>query len=210
MTLIMATLFSTFLCLIAYKMFHNWTTATRTERVLGVAFFMLASILTLFVAMSQAYYEGRGNPLPELVAPVTPDVGPQLTDVPPRDRASIQARKQHVRQSRVLYIAASKSVSQAMPPAPVRSHWDALADCESGEWDGQGNPIAGSANWHVDAYHDGGLQFLPSTWTAFKPADYPERAFAASREQQILVAERVQAAQGWGAWPVCSKKVGLR
>ena len=31
----------------------------------------------------------------------------------------------------------------------------------------------------------------------------------ATREQQIAVAERVQAGQGWGAWPVCSKQAGM-
>ncbi|AXK37638.1 LysM peptidoglycan-binding domain-containing protein [Streptomyces armeniacus] len=31
----------------------------------------------------------------------------------------------------------------------------------------------------------------------------------ATREQQIEVAERVVAEQGWGAWPVCSARYGL-
>jgi Tfp pilus assembly protein FimV len=30
------------------------------------------------------------------------------------------------------------------------------------------------------------------------------------RAQQIAVAEKVLAAQGWNAWPVCSKKAGAR
>jgi hypothetical protein len=32
----------------------------------------------------------------------------------------------------------------------------------------------------------------------------------ASREEQIRVAKKVQASQGWGAWPACSSKLGLR
>ncbi|MGH0053625.1 MAG: transglycosylase family protein, partial [Sphaerochaetaceae bacterium] len=43
-----------------------------------------------------------------------------------------------------------------------------------------------------------------------KPEGYPEAAYQATREQQILVGERVQAAQGWKAWPACSLKIGLR
>ncbi len=35
-------------------------------------------------------------------------------------------------------------------------------------------------------------------------------AHHASREEQIVVAERVLAKQGWGAWPACSRKLGLR
>lgn len=82
--------------------------------------------------------------------------------------------------------------------------WDALARCEaSGRWDVvrliDGRP----------AYF-GGLQFSPRTWDAFRPSDFPALASDATREQQILVAERVLARQGWGAWPACSERLGLR
>lgn len=97
------------------------------------------------------------------------------------------------------------------PAEPSRSHWDDLADCESGRWARGGTPIEGSATWSSTAgYFEGGLQFAPPTWDGFRDADMPSSAHDASREIQILVAERVQAAQGWGAWPVCSRKVGLR
>lgn len=43
------------------------------------------------------------------------------------------------------------------------------------------------------------------------PSDlYAPEAWQASREQQIAVAQKVQAAQGWGAWPACTSKLGLR
>jgi len=82
--------------------------------------------------------------------------------------------------------------------------WDALARCEaSGRWD---------AVRHIDGEvaYLGGLQFSPTTWASFKPADFPALASEATREQQILVAERVLARQGWGAWPACSERLGLR
>jgi hypothetical protein len=74
--------------------------------------------------------------------------------------------------------------------------WDRLAQCESG------------GNWSINTGNgfSGGLQFTPSTWHAFGG---PGRAEDASREQQIAVAERVLAKQGWGAWPACSRKLGL-
>ena len=87
---------------------------------------------------------------------------------------------------------------------PDDTVWDALARCESsGRWDAEGI---------VDGrvVHRGGLQFTDSTWDAFRPADFPALASDASREQQILVAERVLARQGWGAWPACSARLGLR
>ena len=90
--------------------------------------------------------------------------------------------------------------------------WDHLADCESGEWDRNSNPISGTANWHSTEHglYQGGLQFHPDTWDGFKPSGYPDEAYQANRNQQIRVAERVLEAQGWGAWPACSRKLGLR
>jgi hypothetical protein len=32
----------------------------------------------------------------------------------------------------------------------------------------------------------------------------------ASRNRQIAVAKKVQASQGWGAWPGCTSKLGIR
>ena len=81
-----------------------------------------------------------------------------------------------------------------------RSVWDRLAECESGQrWDYNG----GSG-------YDGGLQFLPATWRAYGGRDFAEFAYQASREAQITVAERVLDDVGWGAWPACSRKLGLR
>ena len=88
------------------------------------------------------------------------------------------------------------------PPPPSRddgSVWYDLARCESGgRWDYNG----GSG-------YDGGLQFHPDTWRRWKPAGYPDYAWQASAEQQITVGKRLQAAAGWGAWPSCSRKLGL-
>lgn len=79
------------------------------------------------------------------------------------------------------------------------SDWDALAQCES------------TGNWGIDTGNgfQGGLQFSPSTWTGFGGGQYAATANQASREQQIAVAEKVLAAQGWGAWPSCSSQLGL-
>jgi nucleoid-associated protein YgaU len=76
------------------------------------------------------------------------------------------------------------------------STWDSLAQCESG------------GNWAINTGNgfSGGLQFSPSTWSAYGGTG---SASDASREQQIAVAEQVQAAQGWGAWPSCAAQLGL-
>src|SRR5687768_11080707 len=80
--------------------------------------------------------------------------------------------------------------------ATSTSTWDALAQCESG------------GNWAINTGngYSGGLQFSPSTWAAYGGTG---SAANASREQQIAVAEQVQASQGWGAWPSCAAQLGL-
>jgi len=75
--------------------------------------------------------------------------------------------------------------------------WDRLAQCESG------------GNWAVNTGngYSGGLQFSSGTWQANGGSG---SASNASRAEQIRVAQRVLASQGWGAWPSCSARLGLR
>ncbi|MGQ7351292.1 LysM peptidoglycan-binding domain-containing protein [Quadrisphaera oryzae] len=97
-------------------------------------------------------------------------------------------------------VAAAPVVAVAAPAsAATGDTWDRLAQCES------------TGNWAINTGNSfyGGLQFTSSTWTGFGGGQYASRADLASREQQIAVAEKVLAAQGWGAWPACSPKLGL-
>ncbi|MCV7247363.1 transglycosylase family protein [Mycobacterium koreense] len=77
--------------------------------------------------------------------------------------------------------------------AATDSEWDRVADCES------------SGNWGINTGngYQGGLQFAPSTWSAHGGGQFAPSAHLASKDEQILVAERVLATQGRGAWPVC-------
>ncbi|MEU7426733.1 transglycosylase family protein [Streptomyces sp. NPDC040750] len=76
--------------------------------------------------------------------------------------------------------------------------WDRIAQCESG------------GNWHINTGNGyyGGLQFSAGTWSAYGGTAYAATADQASRSAQIAVAAKVQQAQGWGAWPVCSTRAG--
>lgn len=78
--------------------------------------------------------------------------------------------------------------------------WDLLAGCESG------------GRWYIDTGNgfSGGLQLAHSTWQSFGGSAYASRAARASRAQQIKVAERVLAHQGWDAWPACSASLRLK
>ncbi len=91
----------------------------------------------------------------------------------------------------------SSGSSGGAPSVPSGSVWDRLAKCEAG------------GNWHINTGNGfyGGLQFTLSTWRAYGGSGMPHKA---SRERQIAIGKRVQKGQGWGAWPACSRKLGLR
>ena len=94
-------------------------------------------------------------------------------------------------------------VGSKKPPAPVISDgtvWDQIAKCESG------------GNWAINTGNGyyGGLQFNVSTWNSNGGAQYAARPDLATREQQIAIATLVRDRRGgYGAWPVCSRKLGL-
>ncbi|MEV7471978.1 transglycosylase family protein [Streptomyces kronopolitis] len=94
----------------------------------------------------------------------------------------------------VLHVASGQSVE-----AQGSQVWDRLARCESG------------GNWRIETGNgfSGGLQIAHSTWRSLDGGAYASRAARATRAQQIKVAERVVARQGWSAWPACSAKLRL-
>lgn len=96
-------------------------------------------------------------------------------------------------------VGAAAAIMAPNAAAAPDSDWDRLAQCESG------------GNWAINTgngYH-GGLQFNAQTWQAYGGGEFAPTANLATREQQIVVAERTLAQQGWGAWPACSASLGL-
>ncbi|MFE2145188.1 transglycosylase family protein, partial [Streptomyces sp. NPDC059456] len=79
------------------------------------------------------------------------------------------------------------------------STWDKVANCES------------SGNWSINTGNGfyGGLQFTDSTWRGYGGTQYAPRADLATKQQQILIGEKVLASQGQGAWPSCGPAAGL-
>lgn len=103
--------------------------------------------------------------------------------------------------------AAATQPAPVSRPAAVRvtaaaavaggSVWDRLAGCEA------------SGNWATNTGNGyyGGLQFTLSSWRAAGGTGYPHQA---SREEQIARGVNLQSMQGWGAWPACTAKLGIR
>jgi hypothetical protein len=88
-------------------------------------------------------------------------------------------------------------------PAPANyagsSVWDDLAICESG-----GNWAINSGNGYY-----GGLQFSYDTWHGYGGGEFADYPHQATREEQIVVAERLRAVRGYAPWPACRDKLGL-
>jgi len=87
-----------------------------------------------------------------------------------------------------------------VPPVTNGPVWDSLSKCEAG------------GNWAINTGNGfyGGVQFDQNTWERQGGLRYAPRADLATREEQIAIAEVTRARQGWGAWPVCSGRIGAR
>ena len=87
-----------------------------------------------------------------------------------------------------------------VPPVQQWAHGMRFARCEAG------------GNWAINTGNGfyGGVQFDQNTWERNGGLRYAPRADLATREEQIAIAEVTRARQGWGAWPVCSGRVGAR
>ncbi|GAB3487165.1 transglycosylase family protein [Amycolatopsis cihanbeyliensis] len=87
-----------------------------------------------------------------------------------------------------------------VPPVTGGAVWDRLAECESG------------GNWSINTGNSyyGGLQFNKGTWDAYGGSQYAAYPHQASREQQIAIATKLRDDRGgYGAWPKCSRELGL-
>ncbi|KSU66591.1 resuscitation-promoting factor [Arthrobacter sp. NIO-1057] len=82
----------------------------------------------------------------------------------------------------------------------ISATWKALAKCESG------------GNWSINSGNGyyGGLQFSASSWRAVGGTKYAPLPHQATPQEQIAAAEKLRASGGWGHWPACSAKLGLR
>ena len=79
--------------------------------------------------------------------------------------------------------------------------WDSLAQCESG-----GNWASNTGNGLY-----GGVQLDRGGWLRNGGAQYAPLPSGATREQQIIVAEKVRAGRGgFSAWSACARRLGLR
>ncbi|HZG92420.1 MAG TPA: transglycosylase family protein [Pseudonocardia sp.] len=98
---------------------------------------------------------------------------------------------------------AAEEVDTADGVAPAVSDeatWERLAQCEA------------TGNWSINTGNGyyGGLQFDARTWKAYGGDAYAPLPHQASPGEQMAVASKLRDDRGgYGAWPACSRKLGL-
>jgi len=173
------------------------------------------------VAVSAADVEGSASSLEATVAPTTSTV--PTTTAAPSAPTTTTTEAQHAEEPTTTTVAeprpapaptsttAAPTTTTTAPPArrePASTGyayddprstqvWYDLAACEAG------------GDWSIDSGNGyyGGLQFGLATWQSVGGAGYPHEHPAAT---QIEMGRRLQARQGWGAWPHCAEELGLR
>jgi hypothetical protein len=87
-----------------------------------------------------------------------------------------------------------KADHAARPAAAPSTRWDRIAQCESGgRWD---YPLVTNRT----GTYSGGLMIWTKAWDAYGGNEFASDAYLTSKANQIIVAERILADQGWGAW----------
>ena len=97
-------------------------------------------------------------------------------------------------------VGAAAAIMAPNAAAAPDSDWDRLAQCESG------------GNWAINTGNGyyGGLQFSASSWRAAGGTKYAPLPHQATPAEQVATAEKLRANGGWGHWPACSSRLGLR
>lgn len=133
---------------------------------------------------------------PTTAPPVTAaatSVAPPVTPAPPTTAAPITAPPATVAATTT---APTRSELSYSDPRSTQV-WTDLAECES------------HGTWDIDTGNGyyGGLQFSLGSWRSVGGTGYPHEN---PRATQIEMGRRLQARQGWAAWPHCSAELGLR
>jgi LysM repeat protein len=127
--------------------------------------------------------------------PSVPETVPKVTERPaPTVHATERVGTESPR------TAASPSVVSrpVVRAAPTGGIWACIAQHESG-----GNPATNTGNGYYGAFQDTIGSWRSAGGGPGLPSDY-------SYSQQLAVNQRIQAQQGWRAWPATSRMCGVR
>jgi Transglycosylase-like domain len=147
-----------------------------------------------------------------IVTLITPALTPETTtpETAKPSKKTSGKRKRTTKASSAETEESSSTVKAVIPAEPVgtevpaakttpsqESILAALRKCESG-----GNYKTNTGNGYYGAY-----QFALGTWRKLGYSGYPHEASPATQDEAVL---KLAAKAGWGQWPACSRKMGLR
>ena len=183
----------------------------RTVTVLAVG--LLAIATSIHFAQAPATVRGPSRVQAPIIVADQPEyslAGVALA-VSSADRWYMWARAQEAARAEAAHLLErSRNATSAVEIPQRMSHyvtgssvssvdWDAIATCETAH-DAR-NPNPGQPFWSMQGpTYSGGLGFYNGTWSSFGGGEFAPNAGQASREQQIVVAERVYARYGLSGW----------
>ena len=149
-----------------------------------------------------AFLELPGRSNAAEVREVTPDIQTIANDRPMLHRAIRESEKRVERAATrkrnmefVEAVAKRAEYERLVAKAARERTWDELARCESG------------GDWTVVDRYGGGLGIYIGTWQGFGGEEFASNPGYATKEQQIIVAERVYARYGFDGWG-CAHNMG--
>ncbi len=132
------------------------------------------------------------------VAPVSTTVAPPITKKPAKAKLAATPTTIDVRPLDTAAVASTAAPAAAGSSGGIPdSVWAALRKCES-----NGNYAINTGNGYFGAY-----QFAAGTWRKLGYSGLPHDAAPAVQDE---AARKLQASAGWGPWPACTRKLGLR
>lgn len=121
-----------------------------------------------------------------------------ILDPEMREHVSRERKREQERQRALQFVAAlaqRAEYERLVAQAQRERTWDELARCESG------------GDWDVVDRWGGGLGIYIRTWEGFGGREFASNPGYATKEQQIIVAERIYARYGFDGWG-CAHNMG--
>ena len=129
----------------------------------------------------------RGSELTDLSRVELADAQRSVTSARPVEGVLLTHAATLAEQARIA--AAVEAARAAKLARRTNVDWDGIAECETG------------GNWSMQgSSYSGGVGFANTTWSGYGGGEFAPNAGQASREEQIVVAERVHAEHGLSGW----------
>jgi hypothetical protein len=165
----------------------------RTRRVIVLVMLLALGAFLELHARSSASPEVRvSTPALQSIARDRPLLRAAIRESEKREKRE-KARER--RQQFIATVAKRVEYERLVAKAQREQTWDELARCESG------------GNWSVVDRYGGGLGIYLGTWQGFGGEEFASNPGYATKEQQIIVAERIYARYGFDGWG-CAHNMG--